>query len=198
MILRTSSAYTEIFLFPPKRASGLRLLLFFWPFFSGRSVLKPNQVWATDITYIRLASGFLYLVAIMDWFSRFVISWNLSNTLEVGLCLDCLGESLEHGKPVYLKNYVQVGDAWTGIKDYLKHYNETRIHQSLEYHTHVEIAGSDWRKNQSIVLGKNTSNNPLSVLLSKTPSLAYSAKNMIRLFLLQALSGSAVRNTGFL
>ena len=47
----------------------------------GVVVSRPNQVWSTDITYLPLRSGFLYLVAIMDWFSRFVLSWDLSNTL---------------------------------------------------------------------------------------------------------------------
>ena len=46
----------------------------------------PNQVWSTDITYIRLTKGFLYLVAIIDWFSRYVLAWELSNTLETDFC----------------------------------------------------------------------------------------------------------------
>ena len=49
-------------------------------------VSRSNQVWSTDITYIPLRSGFLYLAAILDWFSRFVLSWNLSNTMEVDFC----------------------------------------------------------------------------------------------------------------
>jgi putative transposase len=65
----------------------------------GVSVTRPNQVWATDITYIPLNRGFLYLVAILDWFSRYVISWRLSNTLEVGFCVEALDEALERGQP---------------------------------------------------------------------------------------------------
>jgi putative transposase len=64
---------------------------------SGVQVVRPNQVWATDITYIRLRAGFLYLVAIMDWFSRYVLSWRLSNTLETSFCLEALEEALIHG-----------------------------------------------------------------------------------------------------
>ena len=48
-------------------------------------ITRPNQVWAADITYLPMARGFLYLVAIMDWHSRYVVAWRLSNTLETGL-----------------------------------------------------------------------------------------------------------------
>ena len=53
-----------------------------------------NQVWATDITYIRLNDGFVYLVAIMDWYSRYVLSWELSNSLDVFFCLSALERAL--------------------------------------------------------------------------------------------------------
>jgi len=63
-------------------------------------VTRPNQVWATDITYIPMARGFVYLVAVVDWFSRRVLSWRLSITLEVDFCIEALEEALaQHGKP---------------------------------------------------------------------------------------------------
>ncbi len=65
----------------------------------GMEITRPNQVWATDITYIPMARGFLYLVAIMDWYSRYVVAWTLSNTLDADFCLDTLGEALTKGKP---------------------------------------------------------------------------------------------------
>jgi len=66
----------------------------------GVAVLKPNQVWSTDITYIRLARGFAYLVAIIDWYSRRVLSWRISNSMEAVFCVDCLEDALRnHGKP---------------------------------------------------------------------------------------------------
>jgi putative transposase len=66
----------------------------------GVLVVRPNQVWSTDITYIRLAHGFAYLVAIIDWYSRRVLSWRISNTMEAVFCVDCLEEALRtHGKP---------------------------------------------------------------------------------------------------
>ncbi|TDE63192.1 MAG: IS3 family transposase [Candidatus Scalindua sp. AMX11] len=60
----------------------------------------PNFVWSTDITYIQLRVGFLYLVAIIDWYSRYVLSWRLSNTLDVSFCLEALEEALDKGTPV--------------------------------------------------------------------------------------------------
>ena len=66
----------------------------------GVNVIRPNQVWSTDITYIRLARGFVYLVAVIDWYSRKVLSWRLSNTLDSGFCVDCLEQALQtYGKP---------------------------------------------------------------------------------------------------
>ena len=61
---------------------------------------RPNQVWATDITYIPMARGFVYLVAIMDWYSRRVLSWGVSNTLDTSFCVDALNEAIEtYGAP---------------------------------------------------------------------------------------------------
>jgi putative transposase len=66
----------------------------------GVPVVRPNQVWSTDITYIRLARGFAYLVVIIDWYSRRVLSWRISNSMEAAFCVDCLEEALRtHGKP---------------------------------------------------------------------------------------------------
>ncbi|MEL6629531.1 MAG: IS3 family transposase, partial [Bacteroidota bacterium] len=62
-------------------------------------IVRPFQVWCSDITYIPMKRGFLYLVAIMDWFSRFVISWELSNTLDVQFCLEALESAMTSGKP---------------------------------------------------------------------------------------------------
>ncbi len=61
----------------------------------GMVVTRPNQVWSTDITYIRLARGFVYLVAVIDWYSRKVLSWRLSNTLDSVFCVDCLEQALQ-------------------------------------------------------------------------------------------------------
>jgi putative transposase len=64
------------------------------------AVERPNQVWAMDITYIPMARGFVYLAAVVDWFSRRVLSWRLSITMEVDFCLDAVEEALaKHGRP---------------------------------------------------------------------------------------------------
>ena len=65
----------------------------------GLKITRPNQVWAADITYIPMARGFLYLVAIIDWYSRYVLSWRLSNTLDSGFCVEALEEALRKSKP---------------------------------------------------------------------------------------------------
>jgi putative transposase len=65
----------------------------------GTTVERINQVWSADITYIRMAQGFLYLVAVMDWFSRFVLSWSLSVTMEAEFCIEALQRALRRGRP---------------------------------------------------------------------------------------------------
>jgi len=66
----------------------------------GVTITSPDQVWSTDITYIRLLTGFVYLAAILDWYSRKVLAWRLSNTLETQFCLDCLEDALRVGQPL--------------------------------------------------------------------------------------------------
>ena len=65
----------------------------------GVAIERPNHVWSTDITYLPMRGGFLYLVAVMDWFSRFVLSWELSNTMETGFCLAALDAAFRFGQP---------------------------------------------------------------------------------------------------
>jgi len=63
------------------------------------AIRHPNQVWSTDITYIPLQRGFMYLVAIIEWYSRYVIAWQLSNSLEGRFCLEALKQALSSGRP---------------------------------------------------------------------------------------------------
>ena len=60
-----------------------------------REILRPDEVWSADITYIPMAHGFMYLVAVMDWFSRYVLSWAISNTMDIRFCLDALAEAVQ-------------------------------------------------------------------------------------------------------
>jgi putative transposase len=65
----------------------------------GVKIERPDQVWSTDITYVPMTSGFMYLAAVIDWFSRYVIAWRLSNTLDGSFCLEMLDEALKGGRP---------------------------------------------------------------------------------------------------
>jgi len=84
----------------------------------GMKITRPNQVWAADITYIPMARGFLYLVAIIDWYSRYVLSWRLSNTLDAGFCVEALEEALGKGRPEIFntdQGSQFTGEAFTGF-----------------------------------------------------------------------------------
>ncbi len=85
----------------PKRGLSLRNKAHrVYPYLlEGLEITRPDQVWATDITYIRLARGFAYLVAILDWYSRYVLAWELSLSLEVDFCLSALERALEKAVP---------------------------------------------------------------------------------------------------
>jgi putative transposase len=132
-------------------------------------ILRPNQVWATDVTYVPLQGGWLYLAAILDWYSRYVLSWRLSNTLDVGFCLEALEEALSRTRPeifnsdqgrqftstvftgrllsadtvkyeeVYVKCYATPREAEANLGQYLRYYNEDRPHSSLGDRTPAEV-----------------------------------------------------------
>jgi len=79
------------------------------------TVDRPNQVWCVDITYIPMRRGFLYLVAIMDWYSRKVLSWRLSNSMDAGFCVEALKEALaKYGKPEIMNS--DQGSQFTGFE----------------------------------------------------------------------------------
>lgn len=78
---------------------------------------RPDQVWSTDITYVPLTTGFMYLAAVIDWYSRYVLAWRLSNTLDGSFCLDMLEEALARGRPEVFNTDQGVqftAQAWTG------------------------------------------------------------------------------------
>ena len=89
-----------------------------WPYLlRDVAITRPDQVWSTDITYIPLASGFMYLAAVIDWYSRYVIAWRLSNTLDGSFCLEMLEEALSRGRPDVFNTDQGVqftATAWTG------------------------------------------------------------------------------------
>ena len=97
----------------------------------GLEINRVNQVWATDIAYIPMARGFLYLVAIMDWRSRYVLAWRLSNTLEVDFCVEALEEALSKGRP-QIFNTDQgsqfTSEAFTSIRRSSEHGRQGPVH----------------------------------------------------------------------
>lgn len=158
----------------------------------GMNINRPNQVWATDVTYIPMEQGFAYLVAILDWHSRYVLSWRVSTSLENSFCIEALEEALaKHSAPeifntdqgsqftsqgwltvletagieismdgkgrfldnifverlwrtvkyedIYIKRYETVKEVKIGLKEYFRHYNVERLHQSLGYKTPAKM-----------------------------------------------------------
>jgi len=122
----------------------------------GKQIRYPNQVWASDLTYIRLPGGHVYLVAIVDLYSRKVLSWRLSNTLDTRFCIEALEEALAgYGEPAIFntdqgsqfssdafvrvlesrKIRISMDELRAGIERYFQFYNCERFHQSLEYET---------------------------------------------------------------
>ena len=125
----------------------------------GLEIIRPNQVWDMDITYIPMERGFVYLAVVLDWATRRVLSWRLSITMEAAFCVETLEDALaRHGKPenmdgkgawrdnvfverlwrsvkyeeVYLRAYDNVSEARASIGRYLDFYNGRRPHQSLD------------------------------------------------------------------
>jgi putative transposase len=87
-------------IYPKPRLSQPGATLQRYPYLlRGLAIAQPNQVWSTDITYVRLRRGFLYLVAILDWYSRYVLAWEVSNTLDTLFCLEALEQALAQSKP---------------------------------------------------------------------------------------------------
>jgi len=96
----------------------------------GVKLERPNQVWSTDITYIRLRHGFAYLVVIMDWYSRSVLSWRLSNTLDANFCCEALDEALMlHGCPEIFNS--DQGSQFTST-EFIKRLTEKNISISMD------------------------------------------------------------------
>ena len=87
-------------IYPKPKLSRRRLDHAVYPYLlKGIMINRPNYVWSSDITYIRLNHGFLYLVAVIDWYSRYVLSWRLSNSLDNDFCIEALEDALQQGCP---------------------------------------------------------------------------------------------------
>jgi putative transposase len=159
----------------------------------GVAITRPNQVWATDITYIPMARGFVYLAAVLDWFSRRVLSWRVSITMEADFCVAALEEALaKHGKPEIFntdQGSQFTGAAFTGLlaKHDIKISMDgkgawrdnvfiERLWKSVKYeevYLHAYDSVSDARTGIGRYLDLYNRRRPHSSLDDKTPDQAY-------------------------
>lgn len=106
-------------IYPKRRLSQGDQLAPKYPYLlRGVEIERADQVWATDITYIRMSRGWGYLAAVLDWWSRYVLSWRLSSDLDAGFCVEALEEALEQGSPEIFNSDQGVqftSEAFTGI-----------------------------------------------------------------------------------
>ncbi len=159
----------------------------------GVDVMKPNQVWAMDITYIPMARGFVYLAVVLDWFSRRVLSWRVSITMEAAFCVETLEEALvKHGKPEIFntdQGSQFTGTAFTGVlakneiaisMDGKGAWRDNvfveRLWRSVKYeevYLHAYDSVSDARTRIGCYLNLYNRRRPHSSLDDKTPDQAY-------------------------
>lgn len=159
----------------------------------GMDITRSNDVWCADVTYIPMRKGFLYLIAVMDWYSRKVLSWRLSNTLDADFCCEALKEALgTHGKPVIFNT--DQGSQFTSFEftQVLKEANVRismdskgrwmdnvmieRLWRSLKYecvYLHAFETGSEARKGIERWIRRYNEERPHSSLDDRTPHEAY-------------------------
>ncbi len=162
---------------------------------TGMAIERPNRVWCADITYIPVQRGFLYLVAIMDWATRHVLAWRLSNTMDTGFCLEALNEALaRHGRPEIFNT--DQGSQFTSLDftGVLKDAGVTismdgrgrcmdnifieRLWRSLKYEAVYLHDLTDGLKAEQVIgewIGFYNTERPHSSLDGQTPAEAYSA-----------------------
>ena len=159
----------------------------------GMEVTRPNQVWAMDITYIPMARGFVYLAVVLDWFSRRVLSWRVSITMEAAFCVETLEDALaRHGRPDIFNT--DQGSQFTSprfvdvLKDagvrvsmdgrgrWMDNVFIERLWRSLKYecvYLHAFETGSELRAGLAKWIGYYNTNRPHSALAGATPDEAY-------------------------
>ena len=162
---------------------------------------RPNQVWCADLTYIPMRRGFLYLVAVMDWATRKVLSWRVSNTMDVEFCLEALEEALARfGRPEIFNT--DQGSQFTsprftavlqaagvrismdGRGRWMDNVFIERLWRSLKYecvYLHAFETGSELRAGLSHWIGYYNARRPHSALAGRTPDEAYGASGIKKL-----------------
>jgi putative transposase len=162
---------------------------------------RPNQVWCADITYLPMRRGFLYLVAVMDWATRKVLSWRVSNTLEAEFCLEALEEALARFGTPEISNTDQGGQftspRFTGLLQragvrismdgrgrWMDNVFVERLWRSLKYecvYLHAFETGSELRAGLTKWIGYYNAGRPHSALAGRTPDEAYGADEATQL-----------------
>ena len=166
----------------------------------GFEIVRPNQVWATDITYIPMARGFVYLTVVLDWFSRRVLSWRVSVSMDASFCIEALEEALaKHGKPEIFntdQGSQFTGTAFTGVliandikisMDGKGAWRDNvfveRLWRSVKYeevYLHAYESVSDARQSLGRYLELYNRRRPHSSLDDRTPDQAYFNPQPIR------------------
>jgi putative transposase len=164
-------------------------------------IARPNQVWCADITYLPMRRGFLYLVAVMDWATRKVLSWRVSNTIDVEFCLEALEEALaQHGRPEIFntdQGSQFTSPRFTGVLQragvrismdgrgrWMDNVFIERLWRSLKYecvYLHAFETGSEMRAGLTKWIGYYNAGRPHSALAGQTPNKAYEAGEMEKL-----------------
>jgi len=155
---------------------------------------RPNQVWCTDITYIPMRRGFQYLAAVMDWWTRKVLSWRVSNTMDVGFCIEALEDALaRHGRPEIFNSDqgsqftspqftkvlrdAKIRISMDGKGRWMDNVFIERLWRSLKYecvYLHAYETGSELRAGLTWWIHYYTGRRPHSSLAGQTPDEAYS------------------------
>ena len=162
---------------------------------------RPNQVWCADITYIPMRRGFLYLVAVMDWSTRKVLSWRVSNTMDAAFCIEALEEALaRYGRPDIFNSDQGsqfTSPRFTGVLQaagvrismdgrgrWMDNVFIERLWRSLKYeciYLHAFETGTDLRAGLTSWIGYYNTRRPHSTLAGRTPDEAYKATGTIKL-----------------
>jgi len=170
-----------------------------WPYLlRDMAIDRPNQVWCMDITYLPMRRGFLYLVAVMDWATRKVLSWRVSNTMDVEFCIEALEEALgRFGRPEIFNTdqgsqftsprftgmlqHAGVRISMDGRGRWMDNVFIERLWRSLKYecvYLHAFETGSELRAGLSRWISYYNARRPHSTLAGRTPDEAYGASGM--------------------
>jgi putative transposase len=173
-----------------------------WPYLlRGMVIDRPNQVWCTDITYIPMRRGFLYLVAVMDWATRKVLAWRVSNTMDVEFCVAALEEALarfgqpeifnsdqgsQFTSPRFTEVLQQAGTriSMDGRGRWMDNVFIERLWRSLKYecvYLHAFETGSELRAGLAKWIGYYNTRRPHSTLAGRTPDEAYGVRVLEKL-----------------